>query len=794
MAGFYVALYRFFKGHRITFYAILAATTLIFAFFGSRLHFEENIAALLPKTEESTRSAVAFADIKVKDKVFVEIQSLSGTASPEQLADAMDEFIENLQENDTEGYIDNILCKFDVDDIMNIAYYAMEALPCHIPADAYPKIDSMMTREGIDAMISGESRTAMPAMSSYALVSGHLLSRDSSIAVAYIAPSFSSLDTKTGAKMEKMLDISVKEFQEENPDFEVLYHGAAIEGIYNAKQIKKDIVVTIGISLLLICFFICFCFRGRNTLLLLLLPVIYGALFSLACIYWIKGTMSFIAVGIGALVLGVALSYCLHVLTHYKFVSDPERVIKEQTRPVTLGCLTTIGAFAGLLFTSSELLRDFGLFASFTLVGTTFFALAFLPQFFTKEGSVRNEKAFSIINRINTYPIDRKRIVVAAIVVICIVTIFTSRNVGFDSDLSHIGHREPKVVKSESIYSEKINHQYHPQYFAACSSDLDSAIVMNKAVYRVLDSLKAAGAIHDFNSPVSFLLCEADQQANIDAWKEYWTPARVDKGYSLLKHYSDQYGWEDKTGFDIPSTFRMMTESDFVPVSLYESGAFPDALMSNYVEQVDDKYLVMSSVMLESRRDLAVDRVVADAANVVVLDPFFYTGDMVKIVHDDFSVVLLISSLFVLVVLLLSFRSVVVSLIAFLPMFLSWYVVQGTMAIFGLEFNLVNIMISTFIFGIGVDYSIFVMDGLISGEKYLGSNLILSHKAAIFFSGVTLLTVLGSLFFAKHPAIYSVGVITIIGMSSTILITYALQPLLFRLAIRSNFLRKHALR
>ena len=45
-------------------------------------------------------------------------------------------------------------------------------------------------------------------------------------------------------------------------------------------------------------------------------------------------------------------------------------------------------------------------------------------------------------------------------------------------------------------------------------------------------------------------------------------------------------------------------------------------------------------------------------------------------------------------------------------MFISWYVMQGYMAIFNLEFNLINIVISTFIYGIGVDYSIFVMEGL----------------------------------------------------------------------------------
>ena len=99
-----------------------------------------------------------------------------------------------------------------------------------------------------------------------------------------------------------------------------------------------------------------------------------------------------------------------------------------------------------------------------------------------------------------------------------------------------------------------------------------------------------------------------------------------------------------------------------------------------------------------------VDAAVASVPHSVVVDPHFYTSDMVKLIRDDFNMTLLISSLFVLAVLLVSFRNIWSALLAFLPMFLSWYVVQGIMAIAGLQFNLINIIISTFIFGIGVDY------------------------------------------------------------------------------------------
>jgi len=125
-----------------------------------------------------------------------------------------------------------------------------------------------------------------------------------------------------------------------------------------------------------------------------------------------------------------------------------------------------------------------------------------------------------------------------------------------------------------------------------------------------------------------------------------------------------------------------------------------------------------------------------------------------------------------------------------MPMFLSWYVVQGWMAIFGLQFNLINIVISTFIFGIGVDYSIFVMQGLIAGQKSEDTRLLEYHKVAIFFSAFVLVVVVLSMLCATHPAIKSIGVSTLIGMASTILITYTLQPLFFRWLMKWPYMQR----
>ena len=77
------------------------------------------------------------------------------------------------------------------------------------------------------------------------------------------------------------------------------------------------------------------------------------------------------------------------------------------------------------------------------------------------------------------------------------------------------------------------------------------------------------------------------------------------------------------------------------------------------------------------------------------------------------------------------------------------------------------------------------MDGLLSKAKSQSEpQLLVYHKTAIFFSAVTLVVSTGSLLVASHPALASIGIATIIGMSSAVLLAYTLQPFLYHSLVR----------
>ena len=808
MTKFFIGIYDFLKDRKWLMYTLLIASTAVFAWFGMKVRYEENIAKLLPQAEEASEASLAFENLRVKDKIFIQVLPKEGNPGTEALALMCEEFTDSLLSKDAEtGYIDNILCGID-DDLMVMGLdYVLGHLPSYVDASAYASFDSLLTYEAISAqmaenhdMVMADEEGSVSTMVSmdpcalrgvilgslaesqgdgsvpgFRIIDGHLFSADSTVALAFLAPDFNSMDSKAGTRLVKMMEKEIEAFEESHPDMEVLFHGAPVQSVFNARQIKKDLLGTIGISLLIIVIVLGICFRNRSTVFMLLAPVAYGALLALACMWWIKGCMSLMALGIGAIVLGVALSYCLHIVTHYKYVSDPVQVLRDEAKPVILGCITTIGAFAGLLFTSSELLQDFGLFASFAMVGTVLFVLIFLPHFFRPEKNRKSEAVFSTLDRVNSYPVERIEWLRWVIVTVCIVCFIYSGKVVFDSDLRNIGYNETKVLRSQHTYSTRSNGGYTSMYYAAGAETLDEALTLSKSIDSVLDSLEEEGVVAQHTDVTPLFVTMGEQEDRIALWKEYWNGERI----SEVRADVSKAALECGLNAEMFEPFYTMLEADYEASDLYEAGIIPESLMGNFIEEADGKYMVFSSAKMAPEAKTAVNAAVGELPHAVVVDPFWYTSDMVKVLNDDFNVVLGISSVFVFIVLLLSFRSLLLSLVAFMPMALSWFVVNGMMYMLGLEFNLINIIIATFIFGIGVDYSIFVMNGLIAQARGEGDSLLTCHKTAIFFSALVLMVVVGT-----HPAIRSIGVTTLIGMSSTLVLTYTLQPALFNWLMR----------
>ena len=825
MTKAFIKLYEFFNSHKAVWLLSMVALLGFFGYYSTKIYLEEDIARLLPSSRNEDGSIkLAFSSLRIKDKSFIVFQDKEGMG-PEALCDVIDAFCDTLLSQDNalpeeKRTIGNLFYQVPTEDLMYEAVdYMKEHMPNYIDTSCYVGFDTLLTEEHVlkqllenreDAnSLIGEAFPELLQMDpigmryvlldqmgglmssaggSYSVVNDHLFVPDSTVAIAIITPRFAGTDSGNGAILFEWMNDDIEAFAAAHPGVKIGYYGAPANGAYNSWTLKKDIFNNILWSLLIVLVVIFICFRNWNTIPLLCLPVFFGTVFGLSMMYFIKGQFSLLALGIGAIVLGVALSYVLHVITHYKYVGDPVQVLKDQVKPVMMGCVTTIGSFLGLIFIQTDLLQDFGLFASFAIVGTTFFSLAYLPPFFDKDKNKTNRKAFAIIDRINAYPIDRNKILFGLIAVLTCVCVgyYAVGGTNFDADMRNLGYWPESLEEPENVIREKTFNGNRDQYFAASGETMEDAIENFALMAEKLDSLQEIGLVKNFTHTSELFIPQRIQQERIDAWHEYWNEERLSRVRTLLNKCASKAG----VNVDAFEPFFEAATRDYEPDPLYAAGIIPEGYVTTMMEQTyDGSYLCFSTVYCEvdsvRSDDSDYHRIcgaIANEPNLMVLDTYYYATDTLRQLGKDFDVLQWVSMAFVLLVLLVSFKwNLKHSLLCFLPIVISWIIVLGAMNIFGLRFNLINIIISTFIFGIGVDYSIFVMNGLIGDGDEKNNKLLAYHKTAILFSAVALIVTVGSMNLAIHPAIQSVGFATLVGMIAAVLFAYVVEPYLFRL-------------
>lgn len=794
----------------------------LLGYFSSKIYLEEDLNKLMPSSRNEDGSIkLAFSSLRIKDKTFILFQG----EDKDELISTCDEFVDSLlspQENlpEEERTIDDVFYQIDENLMFDAVDYLTEHLPAYVDESCYAAFDTLLTEEHMQrqmvqnvedmqsdvadmfpqllemdpiGMRSVMEKKIAPLLSStgggYSTIDGHIFVPDSTVCLAIVTPKFSATNTGQGSRLFENLNRQIEQFRNSHPQVNISYHGTPANGYYNSSTIKGDLLTTILGSLVLVLIVLGLCLRSWSSLPLLVLPVAFGTCFGLTMMYFIKGQFSLMALGIGAIVLGVAMSYALHVITHFKYSGNSEMVLREETKPVLLGCITTIGSFMGLLFIKTDLLQDFGIFAAFAIVGTTLFSLVYLPHLLDIGKTRKGERAFAIMDKLSAYPFDRSKVlagIIGTISVVCVLA-YLIKGTDFDADMNNLGYVSEMTSKSKELLSEKTATGDESTYFASQGATAEEAVENFALLDAKLDSLEKEGVVKGYTHTGVLFVPLKVQEERIAAWKEFWNEERLLKAKRLIDRTAPKVGLSAE-GF---ASFFEAATRDYEPDALYDADIIPYGYLSTLIEETyGGQYLVLSSVRYQPDSLDATFLRICDAVtkddNLMVLDTYYYTRDTLRQLNEDFNVLQWISMGFVFVVLLFSFHfNWKYTLLGFFPIVLSWLIVLGAMAIFGVRFNLINIIISTFIFGIGVDYSIFIMSGLIHEND--GNNKVLGrHKTAIMFSAFILVVTVASMLFAKHPAIQSVGFATLVGMVSAVVLSYVVQPAIFRYVRRRH--------
>ncbi|HMJ46592.1 MAG TPA: 1-acyl-sn-glycerol-3-phosphate acyltransferase, partial [Ferruginibacter sp.] len=564
------------------------------------------------------------------------------------------------------------------------------------------------------------------------------------------------------------------------------YFGSTAVSVANALQLRKDSLLTQGITVVFIIVFLGIYFRKKRAPFIILVPVLFGALFSLAMIYFIKGSISVIAIGTGSVILGIAVNYSLHVFNHYRHTRNIREMIGDLSIPLTVGSITTIGGFLCLLFVKSEMLKDLGLFAAFSLVGASFSSLVFLPHLVaSKKEQASHVAKTSFIDKIAGFRPEYNKYLVGIIILLTIVFAYYATRVTFESDMQKMSYMPASLQESEKKLDKINEFAARSVYLVTEGKSLDEALVNNEKLVTKIRALEKDNIVKKYSGVSSLIISDSLQTERIHRWNMYWTPGKKDSLLAMLKEKGVPLKF-NPSAFD---NFSQLINKDFIPVDRNSMEEVRKNFLDDYITEKPGKATVVTLVKVSPENKQSVYNAFENDPSVTVLDKQYLTSKMAEIINADFSQIALMTSLLVFVVLLLMYGRIELTLVSFIPMFISWIWILGIMGLAGIEFNIINIIVSALIFGLGDDYSLFIMDGLLQEYK-TGKKNLSSFKSSILLSAITTIAGLGVLIFAKHPALRSIAVISIVGIICVVIMSQILIPFFFNILIKNRVEKK----
>lgn len=815
MSKLILNLYDYFTRHRGTMAFVLVILTLLLCLLVTRINYKENIIDFLPLDGNQQSAMRMYQDISGANRIIALIgmddnsRKVESEGNAEYISEATDAFSQAISKEKL-----NITSSVDLDKVSALTTFVYNNIPYFLTSADYKRIDSLLQKpDYVKSQLQRDMETLMfpsggmltenigrdplnlftPTVeklntnnvsAKYELYNGHIFTPDMKNAILMIESPYGSSETEKNGELVSHLSNVANKVKSQYKNIDVKITGGPVIAVGNASQIKSDSILTIALAVVFILILLIVSFRSTRNILLIAVTIAWGWFFALGCLSIVHNTVSLIVIGISSVIIGIAVNYPLHLVAHLNHTPDMRKALKEIVSPLLVGNITTIGAFLALVPLKSIALRDLGLFAAFLLIGTIFFVFMFLPHFVKVSAKPRRE----VFSRVAGLRLENKTWIVALVAVLTLVFAIFSFRTSFDSDISHINYMSKDQQKNVNYLSKMLSIDRHEKtiYAVAMGKTQDEALLNNEKTADLLSTLTSVEGVRSVQTSSRFLVSRKEQQHRLQLWKNFIRKYSATVCSALAENGSS-------LGFNSDSfnDFYSILSKKYQP---REPGYFKpltDGPLHSYVfyDNKGRTYNVITPITVDiSKEHLVTNKINAELSAC----PSSYSFEIGKLnsslaesLSDNFNYIGFACSLIVFFFLWLSFGNIELAALSFLPMAVSWLWILGIMSVLGIQFNIINIILATFIFGQGDDYTIFITEGC-QYEYTYRRKVLTSYKSSIIISALIMFIGMGVLVVAKHPALRSLGEVTVVGMLSVVIMAYIIPPFMFKWITAKN--------
>lgn len=780
----------YFLRNKILFWILFAGVISVLIAGIGRLRIEKDIYSIFPEGKEFTEFSKVIQENNLNKQL---VFSFDASGDEDENFDRLDAISAGLEER-FEKEVGNFQVYRMVDQAALIEYLQSASI-AYLDEEDYRKIREKLSPEavrdqledvrqrltGANSLFIGSYFAKDPLgvlgakmnrfnvqsdSSAYTVENGVVYSSDKKRVFFFADLLIDSKDNDGLKSFDERLDDFIRE-QDASIDFDVF--GVYQISLANAEQIQKDTLITSIISVSLILVLLIVYYRSIVVPFFFLLPAGFGVLSGLGLTGFINPEINAISVATASVLLGIVLDYAFHFYTHYKHSGNLLATVREIGTPMIVGSFTTVAAFAALLFTESIVLKNFGLIALFTLMGAALFTLIALPVILdTAKLKLKSKETRKQPKKPSKLAF---RLLLLGIVAFTTFCLLKTQGLNFDGDLNNLSFHPEELKEKEKSFTG-----IHPQkekrlYIFSNGNTLEAAKTVSEKLYSSLEKNKEKYLVSEIISPSSYLISSERWNLKNAQWLDFW------KEHAGIKQEITRYG--SALGF---------SETAFAP--FFRSIEQPEEIagvgetligqmgMTRLIHSGGSNHSLLTSIIVSKSAVDGLKEEIRSIDGVYIMDISEIASGMLRSVKSDFDFLLYFSSTIVFLSLLVVYGRIELAMFAFFPMLLSWIWIIGITSVFDIRFNFVNIIITTFIFGLGDDFSIFITDGLIQKYK-LKKDSITSYRSAIVLSGVTTIIGTGALIFAQHPSIHSIALVSVIGIGTIMLITLYVQPGVF---------------
>jgi predicted exporter len=561
-------------------------------------------------------------------------------------------------------------------------------------------------------------------------------------------------DSRAGAQMLRYVDQAIAEVVPAGIRAHVVC--AHRYTVANAATIKKDLVIVFAVSSIALIAVFLLLLRHWRALFVFAVPslAVLAGILATAAVF---GGVSAITVGFGAVLLGIADDYGLHVFFALRRKqSDPADSMAHLAVPEAISWLTTVGIFVVLLGSGIPIQRQLAVFSIVGLATALILAFLWLPRWVVG-GEHTHWISFPGLSR------QRRFWIVAAWLVLTVALLPVCRRVQFDGDLRKVGVTPPEVLADERCVREVWADPRGHGLIVVQSDDAESMLQTNEQVYAQLARLWGPG---ELVSLAPLLPSRATQLANLARWQQFWEEqGRLE----LLRETLTVQGHKLHFAEGTFGPFLRWIEKEHVPFEIAQLRQIAGPLLEplfllpsrgqGVINLIPDdeqtaEALSASGFSLPPGAETVSQRRFASLLQQSL------EGDFWRFLLGAMGIVV-----FILAALLRRPTPVVLTL---LPAVTGLEVMLAIMVLWGLRINMFNVAALVLVIGLSIDFGVFAV--------YRSREHSRTQDLAVTTSALTTVGGFGALSLAHHPALFSLGITVVLGLIPALLCALVVVP------------------